>query len=78
MSVGTRVAVTAVRAYQILLSPFSGGACRFHPSCSEYAIAAIVEHGAAKGLGLALRRVSRCHPFGSSGFDPVPPRTNHR
>ena len=74
MTTGVRVGIVVVRAYQLLLSPFAGGACRFTPSCSEYAIDAIREHGAWRGLVLALRRVSRCHPLGSSGFDPVPRR----
>ena len=76
MTPGARVGVVLVRAYQLALSPFAGGACRFTPSCSEYAIQAIQEHGVARGLGLALRRVSRCHPLGSSGFDPVPRRSD--
>ena len=74
MTPGARVGIVLVRAYQLALSPFAGGACRFTPSCSDYAIQAIQEHGAVRGLGLALRRVGRCHPLGSSGFDPVPRR----
>jgi len=76
MTPGVRVGIVLVRAYQLALSPFAGGACRFTPSCSEYAIQAIQEHGAVRGLGLALRRVGRCHPLGSSGFDPVPRRSD--
>ena len=78
MTVAVRLGIAAVRGYQMILSPFAGGACRFSPSCSEYAIEAITEHGLMKGTVLALRRVSRCHPLGSSGFDPVPPRTAPR
>jgi putative membrane protein insertion efficiency factor len=78
MTLAVRIGIAAVRAYQLALSPFAGGACRFTPSCSDYAIAAISEHGLVKGLGLSLRRVSRCHPFGPAGFDPVPPRTTPR
>jgi uncharacterized protein len=78
MSVSVRVAVVVIRAYQLLLSPFAGGACRFEPSCSAYAMTAVHEHGAWRGLWLALRRVARCHPLGRSGFDPVPPRTSAR
>jgi hypothetical protein len=74
MSPGVRAGVIAVRAYQLLLSPFAGGACRFHPSCSHYAIDALQTHGVLRGLWLAAKRVSRCHPLGSAGFDPVPPR----
>jgi putative membrane protein insertion efficiency factor len=76
MTPGVRVGIVLVRAYQLALSPFAGGACRFTPSCSDYAIQAIQEHGAVRGLGLALRRVGRCHPLGSSGFDPVPRRSD--
>ena len=76
MTPGVRVGIVLVRAYQLALSPFAGGACRFTPSCSEYAIQAIQEHGALRGLGLALKRVGRCHPLGSSGFDPVPRRSD--
>jgi putative membrane protein insertion efficiency factor len=69
-----RVALLIVRAYQLLLAPFSGGACRFEPSCSAYALEAIEMHGAVRGAWLALRRVARCHPFSRAGFDPVPQR----
>lgn len=68
-----RLGVTVVRGYQLLLSPFSGGACRFEPSCSDYALGAIEQHGLRRGLVLALVRVSKCHPFGPHGVDPVPP-----
>jgi putative membrane protein insertion efficiency factor len=67
------VAIFLIRAYQILLGPLVGGACRFEPSCSEYAVAALRTHGPFKGLRLAVRRVARCHPFGGFGYDPVPP-----
>ena len=65
------LALTLIRLYRILCSPFTRGACRFHPSCSDYAEEAIRRHGIA-GLGLAFRRLLRCHPLGSSGYDPVP------
>jgi putative membrane protein insertion efficiency factor len=61
-----------IRAYQVVLSPFVGGACRFLPSCSAYAIEAIATHGAWRGSILAVRRLSRCHPLGRAGVDPVP------
>ena len=73
MTAGRRFALTLVRAYQLLLSPFAGGACRFEPSCSAYAIEAIELHGALRGTWLAIRRVARCHPFTMPGVDPVPP-----
>ncbi len=75
MSLSARFGALLVRAYQLLLGPFMGGACRFEPSCSEYAVAAIAEHGLVRGSVLAARRVARCHPFGhAAGSDPVPPR----
>lgn len=61
-----------VRVYQILLSPFFGGACKFYPSCSNYAFEAIERHGARRGIVLALKRLGRCRPFTKGGFDPVP------
>ena len=63
-----------IRLYQLLLSPLIGPRCRYWPSCSEYAAEAIAVHGAPRGLWLALRRLLRCHPWGGSGVDPVPPR----
>lgn len=68
-----RIGVGIVHAYQLVLSPFMGGACRFEPSCSTYAITAIERHGLLKGFRLALVRVAKCHPLGSHGIDPVPP-----
>ena len=64
--------VWLLRAYQALISPLLGQNCRFHPTCSRYAIDAIAGHGAARGSWLALKRVSRCHPFNDGGLDPVP------
>jgi putative membrane protein insertion efficiency factor len=64
--------IALIRGYQLTLSPFLGGACRFEPSCSAYAREAIECHGAGRGSWLALRRLSRCHPFGGAGLDPVP------
>lgn len=66
------VAIAVVRLYQVGLSPLTGGACRFVPSCSAYAIEAIDGHGVVKGSVLSARRVCRCRPFGGRGFDPVP------
>jgi putative membrane protein insertion efficiency factor len=64
--------IALVRGYRYLLSPWWGNQCRFSPTCSEYAIQALRRHGAWKGSLLALRRVSRCHPWHEGGFDPVP------
>ena len=73
-SLPQRLALAFIRAYQILISPMFAGSCRFTPSCSGYAREAILEHGVGKGAWLAARRLARCHPLGSSGFDPVPRR----
>lgn len=62
----------AVRAYQLFVSPQLLPSCRYLPSCSEYAAEAIDRHGALQGSVLALRRLARCHPWGGSGYDPVP------
>lgn len=64
-------ALGAIRAYQLILSPHFRGACRHQPSCSEYAHEAIARHG-ARGAWLAFKRVLRCRPLGSHGYDPVP------
>jgi len=61
-----------IKAYRLVLSPFIGQHCRFTPTCSEYAVEAIQCHGAIKGCWLAIRRITRCHPFCTGGFDPVP------
>jgi putative membrane protein insertion efficiency factor len=65
------LALLLIRLYQRLLSPVTRGNCRYTPSCSEYARQAIERHG-LRGLLLAARRLARCHPFGASGYDPVP------
>ncbi len=62
-----------VRAYRLVLSPMLGQNCRFYPSCSSYAIAALQTHGALRGSWLAARRLGRCHPWNEGGVDPVPP-----
>jgi putative membrane protein insertion efficiency factor len=64
--------VLFVRAYQMLLSPLLPPACRYYPSCSNYAIEALEKHGAWRGGWMAVRRILRCHPFRPGGFDPVP------
>jgi len=61
-----------VRAYQMILSPVLGPACRFYPTCSEYAYGAILRFGLLKGIYLAGKRVLRCHPLNPGGYDPVP------
>ena len=61
-----------IRIYQIALSPVLGPACRFEPTCSEYAYQAIASHGWVQGSRLAIKRILRCHPFNPGGYDPVP------
>jgi uncharacterized protein len=61
-----------IRAYRLLLSPVIGPRCRYLPSCSDYALEALQRHGVRRGAWLALRRILRCHPWGGSGYDPVP------
>lgn len=67
-----RLAVASLRAYQYCISPFLGPGCRYLPTCSEYAAEAMQRHGLLRGSWLTLRRVGRCHPWGSHGYDPVP------
>ena len=67
-----RPLIGLVKAYRIAVSPWLGANCRFQPSCSQYAIEALETHGALRGSLLAVRRLSRCHPWGGSGYDPVP------
>ena len=72
LSAGQRVALLLIRVYQMLFSPLFAGSCRFTPSCSRYAADAIERFGLLRGSYLAMRRLSRCHPFGAHGVDPIP------
>lgn len=74
MSPAARVAAALIRGYRRFVSPLLGPRCRFHPTCSEYALQAVTEHGAMRGGWLALRRIGRCHPFSPGGIDEVPAR----
>lgn len=76
MTLGARIGIVLIRAYQVLLGGLMGGMCRFEPSCSHYALEAIEVHGLVRGALLAARRLARCHPWGGSGFDPIPPKTS--
>jgi len=66
------VMLLPIRFYQRCISPFTPPSCRFTPTCSQYAKEALIKHGPLKGTWLALRRLLRCHPWGGSGYDPVP------
>lgn len=72
MAVGARAALAAIRFYQRRISPLFGARCIYVPTCSEYAFQAILRHGLARGVWLALRRILRCHPLHAGGYDPVP------
>ena len=67
--------MVGVRIYQRTLGHLIGGSCRFHPSCSNYALKALQVHGAWRGGWMSICRICRCHPWGSKGEDPVPPRS---
>ena len=70
----TKILLGLIKLYQTLISPLTPSTCRFQPTCSHYAKEAIVIHGARRGSVLALRRLLKCHPWGKSGYDPVPPK----
>jgi len=67
-----------IRLYQLLLSPFWGAQCRFHPTCSCYAMEALDKHGAFKGTGFAIYRILRCNPWADGGLDPVPEKKSKK
>jgi len=68
----SRLLILLIRFYQLAISPWLAPRCRFQPTCSAYAVEAVGKHGAIKGGYLAARRLARCHPWGGSGYDPVP------
>lgn len=67
-----RLLTLPIYFYRYCISPLTPASCRFTPTCSEYAIEAIMRHGILRGTWLAIRRICRCHPWGGSGYDPVP------
>lgn len=66
--------IALLKAYRLLISPTYGQVCRYHPSCSAYALESVEAFGAGRGAWLAIRRIGRCHPWAPGGYDPVPPR----
>lgn len=72
MTLAARLVTLVVRVYQWTVRPWLGARCRFAPSCSDYMIEAVSNHGALRGVCLGLRRIGRCHPLSAGGFDPVP------
>ncbi|MCF3572902.1 membrane protein insertion efficiency factor YidD [Planktothrix agardhii 1806] len=66
--------ITLIRGYRLLISPLFPPACRFHPTCSQYAIEALETFGIIQGSWLALKRILRCHPYHPGGYDPIPPK----
>lgn len=66
-----------IRFYQVAISPLLGGGCRFYPSCSHYTYEAVETRGVIRGVWLGIRRIGRCHPFNSGGYDPVPSTDGH-
>jgi putative membrane protein insertion efficiency factor len=69
------VLIALLRAYRFAISPLYGQVCRYHPSCSAYALEAVTVHGSIKGSWLAVSRLARCNPWARGGYDPVPPQT---
>ncbi|WP_342505801.1 membrane protein insertion efficiency factor YidD [Sporosarcina sp. FSL K6-2383] len=67
-----------IKFYQKAISPLTPPSCRFYPTCSHYGIEAIDKHGALRGSWLAVRRISKCHPFHEGGFDPVPEKDSDK
>ncbi len=73
MKLAAKLLALPVRGYRLIFSPWVGYNCRYQPTCSQYALDALAEHGALKGGWLAAKRIARCNPFGGCGHDPVPP-----
>jgi uncharacterized protein len=73
ISAAAKLLIVVIAGYRKVVSPLMAPRCRFYPSCSAYALEAIGVHGAGRGSWLAIRRLSRCHPFHAGGLDPVPP-----
>ena len=67
-----KIIISMIRGYQRFISPLTGPHCKYTPTCSQYAVVAVVKYGAVKGMILACKRILRCHPFAEGGYDPVP------
>ncbi|MEJ6692447.1 MAG: membrane protein insertion efficiency factor YidD [Saprospiraceae bacterium] len=78
MSILKTIYIFPIRAYQIIVSPILGPTCRFQPTCSYYMIDAIKQWGILRGTWMGLKRISRCHPWGSSGYDSVPKNSKNK
>ena len=72
------ILVFLIKSYQLLISPLLGQNCRYLPTCSEYSAQSIRENGVIKGIALSLKRISKCHPWGSHGYDPVPKKVEEK
>ena len=68
----SKLIIALIRAYRLVLSPWLGQQCRFHPTCSQYALQAVEQHGPYRGSWLAIKRLASCHPWHTGGIDPVP------
>ena len=68
----SKILITLIKAYRLFLSPWLGQQCRFHPTCSQFALQAIEQHGPFKGSWLTIKRLACCHPWHEGGIDPVP------
>ena len=71
-----KILILLIRFYQKFISPMFPAKCRFYPTCSQYTLEAVKEHGAIKGTYLGIRRILKCHPFHEGGYDPVPKKEN--
>ncbi len=74
----SKLLITLIKVYRFVLSPWLGQQCRFHPTCSQYALQAIQQHGAYRGSWLAVKRLASCHPWHAGGIDLVPEKHTHK
>ena len=70
--------ILLIRGYQLIVSPMLGSNCRFMPTCSEYALESLKAYGLIKGIYLTIKRIGKCHPWGSHGYDPIPSKHNKK